>query len=129
MLSTHAVVNAYATAVSDGDFERLGQLVHTDASFDGTVMNDARGVDAFVQGFRNLRPITIRTDVRSIVVEHDRAAVMYDLVTNTPVGSVLCSEFLTIDAGRVRSSTLIFDWRRWPEVIGELRSRATILTT
>lgn len=124
MLSTHAVVNAYAAAVSDGDFERLGQLVHADASFDGTVMNDAHGVDAFVQGFRNLRPITVRTDVRSIVVDDDRAAVMYDLVTNTAVGSVLCSEFLTVDAGQVRSSTLIFDWRRWPEVIGELRSRA-----
>jgi SnoaL-like domain len=124
MLSTHAVVNAYATAVSEGDFERLGKLVHADASFDGTVMTDAHGVDAFVQGFRNLRPITIRTDVRSILVEDDRAAVMYDLVTNTAVGSVLCSEFLSVDAGQVRSSTLIFDWRRWPEVIGELRARS-----
>ncbi|HEX6421343.1 MAG TPA: hypothetical protein VFZ77_22770 [Acidimicrobiales bacterium] len=56
--------------------------------------------------------------------EDDRAAVMYDLVTDTSVGSVLCSEFLTIDDGRVRSSTLVFDWRRWPEVVDE-RGRRT----
>lgn len=122
-MSTHTIVDAYAAAVSEGDYDRLGSLVHADATFGGTVVNEAHGVEAFVQGFRNLRPVTLRTEVRSVVVEGDRAAVMYDLVTDTPVGSVLCSEFLTIDAGRVRSSTLIFDWRRWPEVIGELRRR------
>ncbi|MGB5757369.1 MAG: hypothetical protein WBM50_10675 [Acidimicrobiales bacterium] len=57
-------------------------------------------------------------------MSHDRAAVMYDLVTDTAAGSVLCSEFLSLDAGRIRSSTLIFDWRRWPEVIEELRARS-----
>jgi len=122
-MTTRALVDAYAKAVSDGDFGRLGTLVHADASFGGTVIAEAQGVEAFVQGFLNLRPITIRTDIRSVVVEDDRAALMYDLVTDTPVGSVLCSEFLTIDNGRVRSSTLVFDWRRWPEVIEELRSR------
>lgn len=122
-MTIRALVDAYAKAVSDGDFDRLAELVHADASFRGTVLAEAEGVDAFVQGFRNLRPVTIRTDVRSVVVEDERAALMYDLVTDTRVGSVLCSEFLTIDDGRVRSSTLVFDWRRWPEVIGELRLR------
>jgi hypothetical protein len=125
-MSAHALVEAYAAAVSEGDFDRLGELVHGDATFDGTVANEVRGAEAFVQGFRNLRPITLRTEVRSVVVEGDRAAIMYDLVTDTHVGSVLCSEFLTLDAGLIRSSTLIFDWRRWPEVIDELRSRTRV---
>lgn len=125
---THALVDAYTRAVSEGNFDRLGQLVHADASFGGTVAAEAQGAEPFVQGFRNLRPITRRTDVRSVVVEDDRAAVMYDLMTDTPVGSVLCAEFLTIQDGLLRSSTLIFDWRRWPEVIEELRSRTTAPT-
>jgi hypothetical protein len=125
-MSTHALVDAYATAVSEGDFDRLSELIHADASFGGTVMTEAEGLEAFIQGFRNLRPITLRTDVHSVVVEDDRAAVIYDLVTDTIVGSVLCSEFLTIDEGRIRSSTLIFDWRRWPEVLEELRNRLTV---
>jgi hypothetical protein len=122
-MSTHALVNAYTAAVSHGDFEGLADLLHADATFDGTVTKDVRGAEAFVQGFRNLRPVTLRTDVHSVVVEDDRAAIMYDLVTDTPVGSVLCSEFLTIDRGRIRSSTLVFDWRRWPQVIEALRNR------
>ena len=77
-----ALIQAYTRAVSSGDFDRLSELVHKDASFDGTV-------------------------------------------ANTAVGSVLCSEFLSIEDGLISASTLIFDWRRWPEVIGELRTRAS----
>lgn len=119
------LVKDYAAAVSDGDFERLARLVHPNATFGGTVMSEAEGAGAFVQGFRNLRPITVRTDVREVIVENDRAAVLYDLVTDTPVGSVLCSEFLKIDQDQIVSSTLVFDWRRWPEVLAEIRSRRT----
>jgi len=128
-MSPERLVETYTAAVSHGDFERLRKLVHADATFGGTVASEARGVDAFVQGFRNLRPITLSTSVRSTVIEADRAAIMYDLITDTPVGSVLCSEFLTFDTGHVRSSTLIFDWRRWPDVINELRRRTTLAPT
>jgi hypothetical protein len=121
--TVRALIDGYTSAVSEGDFERLTGLVHPDATFGGTVVSEATGVEAFVQGFRNLRPITIRTEVRSAIVDGDRAAVMYDLITDSPVGPVLCAEFLTIDGNQIRSSTLLFDWRRWPEVIGELRSR------
>ena len=115
--ATRAVVADYTTAVSDGDFDRLTQLVHPDATFGGTVMTEAQGAEAFVQGFRNLRPITLRTDVRRVVVEDDHAAILYELVTDTPVGSVLCSEFLTVDTDRIRASTLIFDWRHRPTAL------------
>lgn len=118
------LVNEYVSAVSSGDFERLAELVHADATFGGTVMAEANGADAFVQGFRNLRPITVRTEVREVVVDEDRAAVLYDFVTDTQVGSVLCAEFLTFEGDRIWSSTLLLDWRRWPEVLDELRVRA-----
>jgi hypothetical protein len=121
--SMRALIDEYTSAVSDGAFERLADLVHPDATFGGTVVSEATGADAFVQGFRNLRPITNRTEVRSVIVDDSRAAVMYDLITDTPVGAVLCAELLTTDGNQIRSSTLLFDWRRWPEVIDELRSR------
>ena len=126
--AARALVADYTTAVSDGDFDRLTQLVHANATFGGTVMTEAEGAEAFVQGFRSLRPITVGTNVRSVVVEGDHAAILYDLVTDTPVGNVLCSEFLTIDEERIRASILVFDWRHWPQVLDELRSRtATIV--
>ena len=47
---------------------------------------------------------------------------LYDFVTDSPA-AVLTGELLRILDGRIRSSTLIFDWRHWPEVLAELQAR------
>jgi hypothetical protein len=117
------LVTEYVSAAGDNRFDRLAELVHPDATFDGTVKVQTRGAEAFVQGFRNLGPIIVRNEVRELIVEGDRAFVLYDFVTDTPVGPVLCGELVTIEDGLIRSSTLIFDWRRWPEVLHELQAR------
>ncbi len=118
------LVRGYVTAAGEGRIDRLEELVHPEATFGGTVMTETTGREAFVQGFRNLAPIVVRNEIRDIVVEGDRAFVLYDFVTDTPVGPVLCGELVTVENGLIRSSTLIFDWRRWPEVIAELQRRA-----
>ena len=121
--SVKELVREYVGAAGDKRFDRLAQLVHPEATFDGTVKVQTKGAEAFVQGFRNLEPIILRNEVREVIVEGDRAFVLYDFVTGTSVGAVLCGELLTVEGGLIRSSTLIFDWRRWPEVLHELQER------
>src|SRR4029453_5096345 len=121
--SVRELVREYVSAAGAQRFDRLAELVHPDATFDGTVKVQTRGAEAFVQGFRNLGPIIAHNELRDLIVEEDRAFVLYDFVTDTPVGPVLCGELLTVEDGLIRSSTLIFDWRRWPEVLRELRER------
>lgn len=123
--SVRDLVRDYVSAAGDKRFDRLAELVHPDATFDGTVKLKTRGAEAFVQGFRNLGPIIVRNEIRELIVDGDRAFVLYDFVTDTPVGPVLCGESLTIEDGLIRSSTLIFDWRRWPEVLQELQARTS----
>lgn len=117
------LVGEYVKAAGEGRVGRLEELVHREATFGGTVKTEATGREAFVQGFRNLAPIVVRNEIRDIVVDGDRAFVLYDFVTDTPVGPVLCGELLTVEDALIRSSTLIFDWRRWPEVMAELQRR------
>jgi hypothetical protein len=124
MNSVRQLVEQYISATGGKQYDRLADVVHPDATFGGTVRSEARGRDAFVQGFRNLGAITLRHDVKQMVVDGNNAAVLYDLVTDTDVGAVLCSEFLTTDGELITSSTLIFDWRRWPDVLAALQSRA-----
>jgi hypothetical protein len=119
------LVREYVAAAGDGRIDALTGLVHPDATFGGTVKTETQGAEAFVQGFRNLAPIVRRNEVRMLIVEDDHAAVLYDFVTDTPVGSVLCAEFLTFEDDLIRSSVLLFDWRRWPEVLAELGVRTT----
>ena len=117
------LVIEYVSAAGEKRFDRLEELVHPDATMDGTVKTESKGAEAFVQGFRNLAPIIDRNEIREVIVDGDRAFVLYDFVTDSPAGAVLTGELLTIQDERIRSSTLIFDWRRWPEVLVELRSR------
>ena len=121
--SVRELITEYVSAVGEKRFDRLAELVHPDATFEGTVNTQTRGAEAFVQGFRNLAPIIARNETRELIVEENRAFVLYDFVTDTPVGPVLCGEFITFENGLILSSTLIFDWRRWPEVMQELQSR------
>jgi SnoaL-like domain len=123
--SVRDLVMEYVSAAGERRFDRLAELVHPDATFGGTVKAETRGAEAFVQGFRNLGPIIARNDVRELVVEGNRAAVLYDFVTDTAVGPVLSAEFLTVEDGLIRSSVLLFDHRRWPEVVRELQARVT----
>jgi SnoaL-like protein len=117
------VVIEYVSGAGGKRFDRLEELVHPDATMDGTVKGCSSGAEAFVQGFRNLAPIIERNEIRELIVDGDRAFVLYDFVTDSPAGAVLTGELLTILDGRIRSSTLIFDWRRWPEVLAELQAR------
>jgi hypothetical protein len=123
--SMRALATEYVAAVGNKRFDRLAELVHPSATFGGTVKVETRGAPSFVQGFRNLAPILDRNDLRGLVVEEDRAFVLYDFVTSTEVGAVLCGELLTRSEGLIDSSTLIFDWRRWPEVLHELQTRTS----
>lgn len=121
--SVRDLVIEYVSAAGDKRFDRLEELVHPDATMDGTVKARSSGAQAFVQGFRNLAPIIDRNEIRELIVDGDTAFVLYDFVTDSPVGAVLTGELLTIEDDRIHSSTLIFDWRRWPEVLGELQAR------
>jgi len=84
---------------------------------------ELRGASVVADGYRRLGPIVLRADIKELVVDGDRAAVLYDFVTDTEAKAVLTAEFLTIEDGSIRSITLLFDWRAWPKVLEELQRR------
>ncbi|MGI8609855.1 MAG: nuclear transport factor 2 family protein [Candidatus Dormibacteria bacterium] len=121
---TRSIVEKYLNAVATGRLEQLEGVIHPDVTFSGTVSASSEGYEPFVDAFRRLGPIIERYDIRDMVVEGDRAFVLYDFVTNTEVGPVLSAEHITVQEGMVRSVVLLFDLRRWPEVMAELKRRA-----
>src|SRR6266699_958450 len=53
-------------------------------------------------------------------------AVLYDFVTDTPAGTVPTIEWITVDAGQIRTSRLIFHKEHWPAAVAELTRRAPV---
>ena len=114
----------YNRAFGDGDLKRVAEMLHPDLEFDGTVARPTRGRDAYMSGLPRLVSVLKRNDLRDVVVDGDRAFILYDFVTDTPAGAVLSGELVTFEGGLIRKITLLFDWRRWPEVVAELQHRA-----
>lgn len=127
--STRSLVAEYVAVVGERRFDRLAELVHPEATFGGAVKQATRGAAAFIDGFRTLGPIIVRNEIRELIVEGERAAVLYDFVTESDAGAVLTAEFLAAEDGLIRSSALLFDMRRWPAVLAELERRKARAST
>ena len=118
------LVADYIQSVGDGRLDHVAALLHPELDFGGTTAVELHGAGAYLAALERLSPIIERNDIRQIVVDGDRAVVVYDFVTDTEVGAVLTAESLVVEDGRIRSITLLFDWRRWPEVLAELGRRS-----
>ena len=117
------LVIEYNQAFGDRRLDRVTEMLHPDVVFDGTIGKPTRGAAGYMAGLPRLASIIVRNDIREIVVEGNRAFILYDFVTDTPAGAVLSGEFLTFEDGLIRSITLIYDWRHWPEVVAEVAKR------
>ena len=113
----------YNRAFGEGRLDDVREMLHPDIEFGGTA-RPTRGRDDYMSGLPRLVSVLIRNDIKDIVVEGDRAFVLYDFVTDTPAGAVLSGELLTYKDGLIKKITLLFDLRRWPEVIAEIQRKA-----
>jgi len=121
--TVHDLITSYIDAVGEGRLDDIRPMLDPDAEFtfgDTTL----RGAENFVGGFRRLVPIIKRNEIRKIFVDGDEACVIYDFVTDTPVGPVVSVEYLKFKNGRIASSLLVFERLHWPEVMAELTKRA-----
>lgn len=119
-----ALALAYIEAVGQKDFDRVAELLHPDADF-VTTGPRLQGIPAYVGALRRLAPILVRNDVHTTVVDGNDVAIVYDFVTDTPAGAVPTIEWLTTEAGRIRTSRLIFHKEHWPAAVAELARRST----
>ena len=119
-----ALVTRYLQAVGDKRLEELPAVFHPDIDFGGPGLRPAHGAPDVIAAFRRLAPIILRNDIKHIVVQGDEACVIYDFVTDTPVGPVPSVEWLKFEHDRIRASELTFDHGRWPEVLQVLQARA-----
>jgi hypothetical protein len=121
-IDVRQLVIEYVTSVSEHRFDRFEDLLHPDVRFGGMTV-DLEGAAVVAEGYRRLGPVLVRNDIKELVVEGDTAFVLYDFVTDTDAGAVLTGEFLRIADGRIRAITLLFDWRRWPDVMRAVEER------
>ncbi len=102
-----STARAYIEAVGDRDLRPLDALL--DEGLVAVVSGGRSDKGEWLQALQRLLPVVVRNDIREVFVAGSRACVVYDFVTDTPAGAVLCIELLTVEAGRITEIELVFD--------------------
>ena len=109
-MSTKELLLTYFEAIHKGGWEDLvaEDFVFVNSNLDRIGHGKAAYIDGAGRFFRN----TTAVEVRSLLIEGDRAAVLARYVTRSPRGHVgVCdvAEFLATDGHKLTSSAIFFD--------------------
>lgn len=116
------LVENYVHAFGEKRFGALSGLLHPDLKFKGP-RNTLDTATDYITAIVRLGVIIVRNDIKRIFTDGDEACVIYDFVTDTPVGIIPTVEWFTIKEGKITSIHLIFDRHRWDEVLEEIKKR------
>jgi SnoaL-like domain len=120
---TGTVARAYIEAVGARDLAPLETL------FDDRVVATLSGLQLgkaeWIEAIGRLLPVLIRNDIREIFVAGERACIVYDFVTDTSAGSVVCVELVTVQGGRITDVELVLDRVMFAPVQAALQARAS----
>lgn len=120
MTDNAKIATAYIEAVGGGRLDEVRTYLHSAVTFDSPGLPSHTGVDSYLAALERLGPVIAHNDIRSVLADGERVCVLYDFVTDTPVGPVVSAEWLTFDDGKISSVYLLFDKARWPEVLEHL---------
>ena len=120
MADNAQIATAYVQAVGDGRLNEVATYLHRDVTFESPGLPSYGGAEDYLAALERLRPIIAHNDIRSVLADGERVCVLYDFVTDTPVGAVVSAEWLTLKDGVISSVYLLFDKARWPEVLEHL---------
>lgn len=119
-MSTRAFMLAYFEAIHKGGWE---DLVAEDFVFVNSNLDRVgHGKAAYIDGAGRFFKSTTAVEVRNMVIEGERAAVLARYVTRSPRGHVgVCdvAEFLTTDGHKLTSSAIFFDTKAFADFMAQ----------
>ena len=117
------VARAYIEAVGAHDLDIVDGLLAD--SLEARVGASTSAKTLWMAALGRLLPALVRNDIRDVYENGDHACVVYDFVTDTPAGSVVCVENVHVVDGRITDIELVFDKVAFAPVNAALQERAS----
>jgi limonene-1,2-epoxide hydrolase len=125
---TSEIVTAYIQAVGERRFDTVASQLDPEMEFSSPSLATITGAEGYLAALKRLSVIISRNEIKKVFVDGDQACVIYDFVTDTPVGAVPSVEWLGLKDGKIKSVRLIFHSLEWPAVREEALRRAKVAT-
>ncbi len=110
MASASEVVHKFHAAVGGKNFSAARKLLHDDLNFKGPI-DTFRNADDYVEAVKKMSGIVKSVDVKKLFVDGDDVRVLYDMITNTPVGTAFISEWFRVKDDKISEIRVVFDAR------------------
>ena len=117
----------YIEAAGRGELRTVEALLAPDAQLEGPSSQMSSSAE-IVAALRRIGAILVRNEIHRVFADGDEACVIYDFVTDTPIGTVPTIEWLRIVDGRITSIKLFYDRVPWKAVAEELARRVAQTT-
>ncbi len=110
MESPSEVALKYFEHWSRKDYQESARYLDDNLSFKGPIdtFNNAKD---YLNAISRLGPIVTEVRKKRTFVDGKDVCIVYELVTNTPAGTVPCAEWIHADNGKVKAIQVFFDAR------------------
>jgi hypothetical protein len=105
---TRSVVERYFAAWTTKDVRAAHALLAADLEFSGPNAS-YQSADAFRPALVKFAEMTKAARILDLVVERDRAALLYDCELPQPVGTLKIASFFRVEKGKIRTYETLFD--------------------
>ena len=105
---TRRVVESYFAAWTTKDVRAAHALLAGDLEFSGPTAS-YQSADAFLPALVKFAEMTKWARIVDLVVEGDRAALLYDCELPQPVGKLRIASFFRVEKGKIRVYETLFD--------------------
>jgi ketosteroid isomerase-like protein len=109
-IGSRAVADKFFKAWTTGDVDTARSLLHDNVSFSGPI-DKFDNADAYIGALRGLAQIVKAAEEQKVFVDGNDVCVIYDLVTNTPVGAAPTAEWYHVRDGKISAVRVFFDAR------------------
>jgi limonene-1,2-epoxide hydrolase len=110
MANASKVVSDYQQALGKGDFAAARKLVHDNLLFQGPI-DTFHSPEPYFESLKNLHPIIQRIDMKKIFADGNDVCVLYDMVSNTPIGTAFVCEWYQVKGEKIGGIRTVFDAR------------------
>ncbi|GAB3610735.1 hypothetical protein GCM10027414_28610 [Humibacter ginsengiterrae] len=117
------VARAYIEAVGARDLDTVDGLLAD--TLEARVSPGSSDKQQWMSALERLLPALVRNDIRDVYENGDHACVVYDFVTDTRAGAVVCVENLHVADGKITDIELVFDKVAFAPVNEALKARAS----
>jgi limonene-1,2-epoxide hydrolase len=122
MATAGKIVSDYQQALGKGDFAGARKLVHDNLLFQGP-LDTFHSPEPYFEALKKLHPIIQRIDMKKIFADGNDVCVLYDMVTNTPIGTAFVCEWYQVKGGKIADVRTLFDARPFAAMFAQSAPR------